>query len=61
MTLNGKVNLFVYGSLRDSTIFQSVSGYRFTRKSARVDTETLFAEPSFLPGYKKVSPDNVYF
>ncbi len=58
---NGKINLFIYGSLRDSGIFQSVSGISFTRKASRVDSQTLFAEPAFLPNYRKVSPDNVYY
>lgn len=57
----GRVNLFIYGSLRDSRIFQSVSGLGFTRKASRIDNETLFAEPALLPGYRKVSPDNVYY
>jgi hypothetical protein len=56
-----KVNLFIYGSLRDSKIFESVSGYSFSRRPSRVHEKTLFAEPAFLPGYRKVSPDNVYF
>jgi len=56
-----KVNLFIYGSLRDTEIFESVCGLSFTRKSAKADAQTLLAEPAFLPGYKKVSPDNVYF
>ena len=58
---NDKVNLFIYGSLRDSRIFQSVSGYGFTRKPSKIDNETLFAEPALLPRYRKVSPDNVYY
>ncbi len=57
----GKVNLFIYGSLRDRRIFQSVSGLSFTRKASKIDNETLWAEPAFLPRYRKVSPDNVYF
>jgi gamma-glutamylcyclotransferase (GGCT)/AIG2-like uncharacterized protein YtfP len=57
----GKVNLFIYGSLRDSRIFQSVSGLSFTRKSSKTDNKTLFAEPALLPYYRRVSPDNVYF
>lgn len=57
----GKVNLFIYGSLRDSRIFQSVSGLRFARKASKIDSETLFAEPALLPRYRKVSPDNVYY
>ena len=56
-----KVNLFIYGSLRDKRIFQSVSGLSFARRASRLDERTLFAEPAFLTGYRKVSPDNVYF
>jgi len=56
-----KVNLFIYGSLRDSRIFKSVSGLSFSRKASKVDSETLWAEPAFLAHYRKVSPDNVYF
>ena len=58
---NEKVNLFIYGSLRDRRIFHSVSGLRFTRKASKIDGETLFAEPALLPRYRKVSPDNVYY
>jgi len=54
-------NLFVYGSLRDPQIFESVCGMSFTRKSNKADAHTLLAEPVFLAGHKKVSPDNVYF
>ncbi len=56
-----KFNLFIYGSLRDRKIFQSVSGLSFTRKSSKANEKTLFAEPAFLPHYRKVSPDDVYF
>ena len=56
-----KVNLFIYGSLRDRRIFQSVSGLGFTRKPSKVNDRTLLAEPALLPRYRKVSPDNVYF
>ncbi len=56
-----KFNLFIYGSLRDRRIFQSVSGYAFTRKASKIDSGTLYAEPALLPHYRKVSPDNVYF
>lgn len=55
------VNLFIYGSLRDRRIFKSVSGFAFTRKPSKIDVKTLFAEPAFLPGHRRVSPDNVYF
>ncbi|MHC4440398.1 MAG: gamma-glutamylcyclotransferase family protein, partial [Planctomycetota bacterium] len=58
---NGKVNLFIYGSLRDRNIFQSVSGLSFARKAYKIDNKTLFAEPAFLPHYRRVSPDNVYY
>lgn len=57
----GKVNLFIYGSLRDPRIFQSVSGLSFTRKASKISEKTLFAEPALLPHYRRVSPDNVYF
>jgi gamma-glutamylcyclotransferase (GGCT)/AIG2-like uncharacterized protein YtfP len=60
-TMNeGKVNLFIYGSLRDRNIFHSVSGFSFTRKASKIDRKTLFAEPALLPNYRRVSPDNVY-
>jgi gamma-glutamylcyclotransferase (GGCT)/AIG2-like uncharacterized protein YtfP len=61
MLSNQRVNLFIYGSLRDSRIFQSVSGFAFTRRPSRLDNRMLFAEPAFLPHYRRVSPDNVYF
>jgi len=57
----GKVNLFIYGSLRDRRIFQSVSGLSFTKKTSKINDKTLWAEPALLPHYRKVSPDNVYF
>ncbi|MHC4326260.1 MAG: gamma-glutamylcyclotransferase family protein, partial [Planctomycetota bacterium] len=57
----GKVNLFIYGSLRDRRVFQSVSGLRFVRKASKIDNKTLFAEPALLPRYRRVSPDNVYY
>jgi len=53
--------LFIYGSLRDRRIFQSVSGLSFTKNPSKVDDKTLLAEPAFLPHYRRVSPDNVYF
>lgn len=55
------VNLFIYGSLRDSAIFKSISGFSFTLKRSEVDEETLLAKAALLSGYRKVSPDNVYF
>ena len=56
-----KFNLFIYGSLRDRRIFQSVSGLSFTIKPSKVNDQILLAEPALLPHYRKVSPDNVYF
>lgn len=56
-----KVNLFIYGSLRDPGIFKSISSLSFTLKPSKVDSETLLAELALLPRYRKVSPDNVYF
>ncbi|MFC1793323.1 gamma-glutamylcyclotransferase family protein [Planctomycetota bacterium] len=57
----GKVNLFIYGSLRDRRVFQSVSGFSFARKASKIDSKTLFAEPALLPRYRRVSPDDVYY
>ena len=56
-----KANLFVYGSLRDSRIFQSICGLSFSKKPSKIDSMTLFSEPALLPQYRRVSPDNVYF
>ncbi|MHC4758391.1 MAG: gamma-glutamylcyclotransferase family protein, partial [Planctomycetota bacterium] len=63
MHVNGQkiFNLFIYGSLREPSIFKSVCGLSFTINPSKVDNESLFAEPAFLSGYKKVTPDNVYF
>jgi len=61
MNSEGKVNLFIYGSLREPGIFKSVSGLSFTRKRSEIGDETLMAKPALLPNYRKVSPDNVYF
>jgi len=58
---DAKVNLFVYGSLREPGIFKSVSGLGFTIDRSRISEETLLAEPALLPRYRKVTPDNVYF
>ena len=56
-----KVNLFIYGSLREPAIFKSVSGLSFTINPSKTNDEMLFAEPALLPRYRKVSPDSVYF
>ena len=54
-------NLFIYGSLREPSIFKSVCGLSFNINPHKTNEETLFGEPAFLSGYKRVSPDNVYF
>jgi len=54
-------NLFIYGSLRDVHVFQSVCGLGFTLSRSKVDAHRLFAEPAFLSGYRRVTPDNVYY
>ena len=56
-----KANLFIYGSLRDSGIFKSVTSLGFSTKLSKPDEETLLAKPAFLANHRKVSPDNVYF
>jgi len=56
-----EANLFVYGSLRDRSVFKSVSGYSFTLKPSRAGGRILFAELALLSHHRKVSPDNVYF
>jgi len=56
-----KVNLFIYGSLRDRNVFKSVSGFSFTKKRLGRDAQTLYAELAMLANYRKVSPDNVYY
>ena len=58
---SNEVNLFVYGSLRDRAVFRSVCGVSFTFRPSRAKGPVVFAEMALLPGYKKVSPDNVYF
>jgi gamma-glutamylcyclotransferase (GGCT)/AIG2-like uncharacterized protein YtfP len=57
---NENLNLFVYGSLRDPSILQSVCGLSFTLKPSKSNPHTLLAELAILHGYRKVSPDNVY-
>ncbi len=55
-------NLFVYGSLREPSIFESVCGFSFTLKpSESTPWNVLAAELAMLPDYRRVSPDNVYF
>jgi hypothetical protein len=54
--------LFIYGSLREPSIFESVCGFSFSLKPSHVRPEkVLFAELAMLGGYRRVSPDNVYF
>jgi len=57
----GKSNLFIYGSLAEAEIFQSVSGLSFTSKPSETNEQTLLAEAAFLPAHRKVSPDNIYY
>lgn len=59
--ISDKFNLFVYGSLRDRVIFQSVSGYSFSLSPVRRSRRVLKAELALLPGHRRVSPDNVYY
>lgn len=56
-----KTNLFIYGSLRDPLILKSVCGLAFTLKPNLVAPDVLLGELAMLPGYRRVSPDNVYF
>lgn len=57
-----KTNLFIYGSLRDPSIFESVCGFSFSLKSSYIRSEkVLRAELAMLGGHRRVSPDNVYF
>jgi hypothetical protein len=58
---DAKVNLFVYGSLREPSIFKPVSGLLFTIDRSWTSEETPLAEPALLPHYRRVTPDNVYF
>ena len=52
-------NLFVYGSLRDSRVFKSVSGLSFTLDAEMVRKNRLLAEPAMLAEYRSVSPVQV--
>jgi len=54
------INLFIYGSLKDPLIFESVCGLSFTLKPSHSNPTVLFAELALLPGYRRVTPDNVY-
>lgn len=57
-----KTNLFIYGSLREPSIFESVCGLSFSLKPSHARPEkVLSAELAMLGGYRRVSPDNVYF
>ena len=40
---------------------KSVCGLSFSLKPSHTDEEILFAELALLPGYRRVSPDNVYY
>lgn len=54
-------NLFIYGSLRDPSILESVCGLSFTLKPSNVTNGVLLGELALLPNYRRVSPDNVYY
>ena len=58
---NENSNLFVYGSLRDPYVFQSVCGLSFTLKPSKKEPTALLGELALLAGHRRVSPDNVYF
>ncbi len=56
------IHLFVYGSLRESSIFESVCGLSFTlHPRPGQDARILTAELAMLDGYRRASPDNVYY
>lgn len=60
--IENRFNLFVYGSLREPFILESVCGLSFTLKPSHThEARVLFAELAILNGYRRVSPDNVYF
>lgn len=61
-TPNNTMHLFVYGSLREPSIFESVCGFSFTLKlTESVPWNVLRAELAILPAHRRVSPDDVYF
>jgi hypothetical protein len=54
--------LFVYGSLREPSIFESVCGVSFSLKPSKTRPQhILHAELAMLASHRRVSPDNVYF
>ncbi len=54
-------HLFVYGTLREPSVFRAVLGRRIVAGPADADGETAFhAREAILDGYKKVSPDGTY-
>lgn len=60
--VENRFNLFVYGSLREPFILESVCGLSFTLKPSQAhEAHVLFAELAILNGHRRVSPDNVYF
>lgn len=56
-----KHNMFVYGSLREPSVLKSVCGLSFTFNPSQVDAANLLAAPAILSGYRRVTPDNVYY
>jgi len=53
-------NLFVYGTLRDPSVFRAVLGRRLVTRAKDADEESYLARDAVLAGYKKVSPDKTY-
>ena len=54
-------NLFVYGTLKNPSVFRAVLGKQVVRRSADADdVEKFFPRRAILNGYKMVSPDNTY-
>lgn len=54
-------NLFVYGTLMNSSVFRAVLGLRMVTSPDDADgTETVWARDAVLARYKKISPDSTY-
>jgi len=61
MPANEPFNLFVYGTLKNPSVFRAVLGKQIVRRSADADgVETFFPRRAILNGFKMVSPDNTY-
>jgi gamma-glutamylcyclotransferase (GGCT)/AIG2-like uncharacterized protein YtfP len=54
-------HLFVYGTLRNASVFRAVLGWRLVSAAdAQDDNDCLVAVDAVLDGYKKISPDSTY-